>query len=137
MNFISRAALSVSPLDYYIWKNNNYHQMHTDNLCYTLPKYYNCIIECTSQCNNITLNIYLKTEKKFLHVLIWTVNICHAAKILNNVYDKQKMNVFVFLCFGVEYFGTFCSVLFGFRKCNVINDIADPLRIPEISVTIP
>ncbi len=45
------------------------------------------------------------------------------------------MNVFVFICIGVEYLGTFCSVLFGFRKCNKINYIAHPLRIPWISVT--
>ncbi len=30
---------------------------------------------------------------------------------------------------------TFCSVLFGFRKCNKINYIAHSLRIPGISVT--
>ncbi len=45
------------------------------------------------------------------------------------------MKVFVFICIGVEYLGTFCSVLFGFRKCNKINYIAHPLRIPGISVT--
>ncbi len=35
------------------------------------------------------------------------------------------MNVFVFVCIGVEYFWTFCSVLVGFRKCNKVNDIQD------------
>ncbi len=45
------------------------------------------------------------------------------------------MNVFVFICIGVECLRTFCSVLFGFRKCNKINDIAHPLRIHGISVT--
>ncbi len=45
------------------------------------------------------------------------------------------MNVFVFICFGVEYLNIFFSVLFGFRKCNKINYIADPIRIPGISVT--
>ncbi len=44
------------------------------------------------------------------------------------------MNVFVFICIGVEYLGTFCTVLFGFRKCNKINYIAHPLRIPGINV---
>ncbi len=39
------------------------------------------------------------------------------------------MNVFVFICIGVECLWTFCSVLFGFRKCNKVND---PLRIPGI-----
>ncbi len=56
-------------------------------------------------------------------------------KYLAEVYDKQKINIFVFICTGVEYLGTFCSVLFGFRKCNKINYIAHPLRIPGISVT--
>ncbi len=45
------------------------------------------------------------------------------------VYDNLKMYI------GVEYLGTFCSVLFGFRKFNKINDIAHLLRIPGISVT--
>ncbi len=45
------------------------------------------------------------------------------------------MNVFVFICIGVEYLGPFSSVLFGFRKYNVINDIAHPLGIPGLSVT--
>ncbi len=45
------------------------------------------------------------------------------------------MNVFVFICIGVEYLRTFCSVLFGFSKCNKVNDIAHPLRIAGISVT--
>ncbi len=36
---------------------------------------------------------------------------------------------------SVEYLGTFRSVLFGFKKCNKINYIAHPLRIPGISVT--
>ncbi len=44
------------------------------------------------------------------------------------------MNVFVFICIGVEYLETFCSVLFGFSKCNKVNDITHPLRIPGISV---
>ncbi len=39
---------------------------------------------------------------------------------------NQKMNVFVFIWIVVEYFGTVCSVLFGFRKCNEINHIAIP-----------
>ncbi len=38
-------------------------------------------------------------------------------------------------CIGVEYLGTFCSVLFGFRTFNKVNYIACPLRIPGISVT--
>ncbi len=36
----------------------------------------------------------------------------------------RKWTFFVFICIGVEYLGTFCSVLFGFRKCNKKNDIA-------------
>ncbi len=31
---------------------------------------------------------------------------------------------FVFIWIGVEYLGTFCSVLFRFRECNEINYIA-------------
>ncbi len=45
------------------------------------------------------------------------------------------MNAFIFICIEVEYLGAFCSVLFGFWKCNKINNIAHPLRIPGISVT--
>ncbi len=45
------------------------------------------------------------------------------------------MNAFVFICIGVEYLAIFCSVLFGFSKCNKINNIAYPHRIPGISVT--
>ncbi len=48
---------------------------------------------------------------------------------------NQILKVFVFICIGLEYLGTFCSVLFGFRKCNKINYIAHPLRIAGISVT--
>ncbi len=47
-----------------------------------------------------------------------------------------RLCVFVFICIGVEYLGTFCSVLFGFRKFNKIYYIAYPLRIPGISVSI-
>ncbi len=50
-------------------------------------------------------------------------------------YDNQKINVFVFNCIRVECLRTLCSILFGFRKCNKINSIAHPLRIPGISVT--
>ncbi len=37
---------------------------------------------------------------------------------------------------GLNTLGHF-AVLFGFRKCNKINDIAHPLRIPGISVSSP
>ncbi len=50
------------------------------------------------------------------------------------MYDNKKINVFVFICIGVEYLGTFCSVLFEFRKYE-INYIAHSLRIPGVSVT--
>ncbi len=40
-----------------------------------------------------------------------------------------------FFGIGVECIGICCSVLVGFRKCNKINDIAHPLKIPGISVT--
>ncbi len=46
------------------------------------------------------------------------------------------MNVLVFICIGVEYLGTFCSILFGFRKCNTINYIVpgyleSVLKVPQ------
>ncbi len=47
----------------------------------------------------------------------------------------MKMNVFVFVCIGVEYLWTFCSVLYGFGKSIKIHYLAHPLRIPGISVT--
>ncbi len=34
--------------------------------------------------------------------------------------DINVLLFLVFICIGVECLGTFCSVLFGFRKCNKI-----------------
>ncbi len=71
---------------------------------------------------------YLAETQDNINVLLNNIN-------LINVYDNQKMNVLVFICIGVEYLGTFYSILFGFRKCNKINYIAHRPRIPGISVT--
>ncbi len=67
---------------------------------------------------------YLAKAQYNINVLLEQMKI-----VTQSMYDNLKMYI------GVEYLGTFCSVLFEFIKCNKINDIAHPLRIPVISVT--